>query len=247
MTSSTQAPAPAGADPVPSATPAGVADGSPSGVTVGERIPRVAHRLPPGERLLWTGQPESRLVARHVFGRKWLIAYLVGMLAWWVARAMGPAPEFAPLFLSLLVLCGIPVLVFETFAVAVARTSRYAITDKRLVLKLGVVFPMTLNIPYRLLASAAIKRFADGSGQIACPLVEGQRIPYIALWPHCRPFRLNQPVPMLIGLEHPEHVAALLQEAALRQEDVVRGDAPPLTVTREGDAPRDDDAGLAPA
>jgi hypothetical protein len=36
---------------------------------------------------------------------------------------------------------------------------------------------------------------------------------YIALWPHCRVFRLNQPQPLLRGLMEPQRVATILADA----------------------------------
>ncbi len=177
----------------------------------------VAHALPPGERLLWQGEPVPGLIAKHVFHRWLVIGYFVIMIGWWFARTLGTVEmdAFLPMLGMRLGLAAIVIGTVEFLARAVARTSVYAITSKRLVLKLGMVLPMSINLPFKLVQNAAVGRFRDGSGQIALSLVPGNRLAYIALWPHCKVFNINQPQPVLRGLADPEAVAAILRDAVL--------------------------------
>jgi hypothetical protein len=177
----------------------------------------VAHALPPGERLLWQGEPVPGLVARHVFHRWLVIGYFAVMIGWWFARTLGTVEmdAFLPMLGMRLGLAVIVIGTVEFLARVVARTSVYAITSKRLVLKLGMVLPMSINLPFKLVQNAAVGRFRDGSGQIALTLVPGNRLAYIALWPHCKVFKINQPEPVLRGLADPEAVAAILRDAVL--------------------------------
>jgi hypothetical protein len=110
----------------------------------------------------------------------------------------------------------------------------YAITDRRVVIKLGLVLPTTVNIPFRLIEAAECRRFRDGTGQIALRLSREDRIGYVHLWPHVRPWRLRYPEPMLRGLTDVTGVAEHLQAAA--GEDV---EASPLEQPQAGDTPRD--------
>ena len=55
--------------------------------------------------------------------------------------------------------------------------------------------------------------FKDGTGQVLLTLVKGQRIAYIALWPHCRVFKFAEPQPVLRGLVQPKQVADILARA----------------------------------
>ncbi len=181
----------------------------------------VPHALPDGEHLLWEGAPSAPLVAKHVFHRAWVIAYFAVMTGWWVVSTMGTVTtnEF---LVQLGVRVGLALIVLgvvEFMARAVARTTVYAITSKRVVLKIGVVLPMTINLPLRLLQDAGIARFRDGSGQIALTLLPGDRLAYIALWPHCKVFKLNQPSPVLRGLPNPDEVGALLRDAIVADND----------------------------
>lgn len=181
----------------------------------------VPHALPDGEHLIWEGAPSAPLVAKHVFHRAWVIAYFAVMTGWWAVSTVGnvSGSEFGVQLGVRLALALIVLGVVEFMARAVARTTVYAITSKRVVLKIGVVLPMTINLPLRLLQDAGIARFRDGSGQIALTLVPGDRLAYIALWPHCKVFKLNEPSPVLRALPDPDQVGALLRDAIVADND----------------------------
>ncbi|MCU0648036.1 MAG: PH domain-containing protein [Gemmatimonadaceae bacterium] len=187
---------------------------------VPERIRGVPIPLPVGEHVRWQGAPDARALARWTFHQRKIAVYVAAMLAWWVLATAGDVSvrELVARGAVLLVFALVPIIVAEVLARVVARTTVYAITDRRMVLKIGMVFPMTINVPHRLIASAGVRQHADGTGQIAVTLVEGERLAYGALWPHCRPFLLNWPVPVLRGLTAPVEVGSLLREAVLAQE-----------------------------
>jgi hypothetical protein len=50
-------------------------------------------------------------------------------------------------------------------------------------------------------------------GDIALRLVPDQKIPYLFLWPHARPWRLSRPEPALRCIPEAEAVAQLLGRA----------------------------------
>jgi hypothetical protein len=49
--------------------------------------------------------------------------------------------------------------------------------------------------------------------------VPGNRIAYIALWPHCKVFSINQPKPVLRALRNADEVAAILRDAVVADAD----------------------------
>jgi hypothetical protein len=186
-----------------------------NGVGTPAFIKGVPHPLPAGERLLWEGAPDVFAVAAHVFHWKLLAAYFAAMLVWWVTSttAAFASKEFAAgLFVAFALSIGALVIAW-VLATAVASTSWYAITSKRVVLRVGMVFPMSINVPFTILESAGVGEFKDGTGQLRIKLIKGQRIAYIALWPHCRVFRFSDPEPVLRGLTNPTHVAGILSSA----------------------------------
>jgi len=186
-----------------------VASGAP------QYIRGVPYPLPDGERLLWEGAPSTLAVATHVFHWRLLAAYFGIMLAYWAFENTEPAGS-QDWVVSFLVRLGLTAFVLATaFALAktVASTTWYAITSQRVVLRIGMVFSMSINIPFKLLASAGVGQFSDGTGQVHLEIVKGHRLAYIALWPHCRVFRFNQPQPLLRGLMEPQRVGAILADA----------------------------------
>ena len=186
-----------------------------NGVGTPAYIKGVPHPLPVGERLLWEGAPNTFAVAAHVFRWRLLALYFTAMLVWWVASttAVFASKEFAFGLFIAFVLSLVTLLIAWVLATVVASTSWYAITSRRIVMRVGMVFPMSINVPFTIIESAGIGEYKDGSGQLLIKLVAGQRIAYIALWPHCRVFRFSDPEPVLRGLSNPKQVAGILSAA----------------------------------
>jgi putative photosynthetic complex assembly protein len=147
----------------------------------------VPHPLPEGESLLWEGAPDARAVATHVFHWRPLVGYFGVVLLLWMVAAEAPvgSPAFRAGLLPRLALAVVAVAVAVGTAAAVARTTWYAITTHRIVLRIGMVLPMTINLPFTLLQSADVGVFRDGTGQLRLVLARPHRLAYIALWPHC--------------------------------------------------------------
>jgi hypothetical protein len=192
-------------------------------VSEGPRFIRgVPYPLPDGETLLWEGAPQARPVAMHVFRLPWFAAYLVAMILLWLAEtelAFGSSAFFGALAVRV-ALSATVMAIIAGLSITIARTSWYAITNRRLVLRLGMVLPMTLNIPFTVLESAGVGVFRDGTGQLVLRLIKAQRIAYIALWPHCRAFRITHPEPVLRGLAEPQAVARILADAVAAHGNV---------------------------
>jgi len=159
----------------------------------------VPHPLPDGERVLWEGAPSARAVAAHVFHWRLLAVYFGVMLAFWFAsttEAVG-TPVWWSALLVRVVLAGFVLATAYLLARLVASTTWYAITSERVVLRIGMVLSMSINIPFSLIGAAGVGRFRDGTGQVLLQITPGHRLAYIALWPHCRVFHVNQPQPVL--------------------------------------------------
>jgi hypothetical protein len=172
--------------------------------------------LPADERLLWIGAPTWNGIARRVFHMRALSAYfvaVVGAHAVWVSangagwtEAALSAARLAPL--GVIALC-----LFGILAWMMARTTCYAITDKRVIMRVGVALSLTMNIPFRCIASADMRLYADGTGDMPLTLSSRDKMAYLHLWPHARPWRLKEPVPMLISVPDAQGVARILGDA----------------------------------
>jgi hypothetical protein len=181
-----------------------------------EPIPGLPSELPPGERLLWQGRPEWRGLARHTFSVRWLAAYFGVFI---VARGLfavqdGQSPSGA-LTTSLMVL-PLAILCLGTLTLLAwlnARATVYTITSKRVVMRFGVALPMTFNFPFKRLTTASVQLRPDGEGDIALELVGRDKVAWLHLWPHARPWRLAKAQPMLRSIADAKQVAALLADA----------------------------------
>jgi hypothetical protein len=91
-----------------------------------------------------------------------------------------------------------------------ARTTAYTITNKRVVMRVGIVLTLAFNLPYSRVAAAGLNRGARGVGDIALTLGDGDRIAWLNLWPHARPWQLARPQPTLRCVAGADAVALLL-------------------------------------
>ena len=94
-----------------------------------------------------------------------------------------------------------------------ARTTLYVVTSRRLVMKVGIAFPIFFNLPFSGIAAASLRVYRDGSGDIPLALGPGDRIAYLHLWPHARPLRLSRPEPALRCVAGAGRIADILGRA----------------------------------
>lgn len=181
------------------------------------RVRGVAEALPPGERVLWEGAPEPRALTRHLLFIRPVTAYFALMVTWWVVAQ--PASVRGAAFWGPLVLQILLVALVLGGAVGlgrwIANATTYAITDRRLVMRIGVVFPITVNIPLAYVQGAQLRTFADGTGQIAVQLDPKEKLAWVVLFPHVRSWRFGRPEPLLRGLGDPAAVGTVLRQATL--------------------------------
>jgi hypothetical protein len=99
------------------------------------------------------------------------------------------------------------------FAWLIGKTTIYTITNKRIVLRIGVALSIDINLPYKIVESAALKSYPDGTGDIVLTMVAGQKVLYPALWPHARPWRYFRAQPALRVVPDAAAVAQVLARA----------------------------------
>ena len=182
----------------------------------GARIGGIDAPLPPGEAIRWEGRPVWRALFWRAFHGRTVTAYFAVLALYQVGAAATGAKTWSAAVGALVVLTMLAVVSLGCSALLSwlsVRSTVYAITDRRLVLKVGIVIPSTINIPFRLVESVAMKPFGQDQGDLAVQLADTERIAFIQLWPHVRPWRLERPEPSLRAVPEMSRVGSILQQA----------------------------------
>lgn len=209
-----------------------------------EPVRGLPERLPAGERMLWQGGPAWSRIATHTLHVRAVAGYFAGVAALQAALELangGGAAAATGAALGTVIAGVLGCLVLVGLAVAIARTTVYTVTDRRIVMRIGVALTKALNIPYGSIASAGLRTYADGTGDIPLQLAPPASIGYTTLWPHARPMRFAQAEPMLRGIPDAASVARLVADGLTARHGANAAAAPaadrPATPTSAADAP----------
>ena len=181
-----------------------------------EAAPGLPEKLPAGEHIIWQGAPEWRSLGVSAFGLRTIAMYLLvmwllqfahlwdqGSSALEMAKYLGMSGGCAALALALL----------GGFTYLVSSTTLYTLTNRRVVMRIGVVLGLTLNLPYRQITGASLKALARGTGDLAVQIKPDSHIAYLHLWPHARPWHFKAPQPTLRSIAGAEAVSNMLLQA----------------------------------
>ncbi len=193
-----------------------------------EPIRGLPGHLPEGERILWQGSPDWRTFARTALFTRWIGFYFIALAAF--ALVSGSIGGMIATLIAMVVTLGL----LSLFAWGVGKTTVYTITNRRVVMRIGVALEKCINLPLKLIASAQLRGHGGDLGDIALEISERHKLGYAVLWPHARPLRLGKPQPMLRALANAPEAARILAQACnqiVPNESSTLADAPigPLT------------------
>lgn len=172
--------------------------------------------LPRGERMLWQGAPRWQDMAVHAFHARKVLWYFIGLagIACAMRFAEGQiAADATRPFLWLIPMGLVAAGMLTGLAMLSARTTVYTITSKRLVMRVGMAISVSINLPFSQVDGAAVRLFANGSGDIPLKVTSKERVAYLMLWPHARPFHFAHPQPCLRCVANADQIASLLAAA----------------------------------
>lgn len=172
--------------------------------------------LPAGERILWQGAPDWRVLARRAFHVRKLVLYfgvIMTARAAFVHAETGNAADTAMAVVMLAPLVAFCIGLMLFMAWLTARTTVYTLTDRRIVMRVGIVLSPTFNLPLKRIESADLHLEPSGHGDIPLVLKAPDLIAYLHLWPHARPWRIKRPEPMLRCVPDAQRVARLVSDA----------------------------------
>lgn len=172
--------------------------------------------LPLGENILWQGAPDMRDLAVRVFHLKKAALYFVVLMAVRGSYLYSSGADNLIVVAGVLLVAGLGLTAMAALGLLAwltARTTAYTLTDRRVVMRIGIVLTLTFNLPLKQIQTAGLLLSSKGFGDIPMALSGGNRIGYINLWPHARPWRLANPQPMLRCIPQAQAFAAQLQQA----------------------------------
>lgn len=172
--------------------------------------------LPEGESILWQGSPDARAFARDGLHGRLIGLYFAGAAIFvaGIHASQGRTPASIAVSLALVGgACAASLTLLRIYAALVTWSTVYTVTTRRTVMRIGIAWPVTLNLPHATVQAAGLKTRPDGTGDIPIALGGTGRIAYPILWPHARPWRLGQPEPMLRAVPDAAQVAAILSRA----------------------------------
>ena len=175
-------------------------------------------QLPPGERILWQGRPDWRALARTAFHTRLIAGYFAVLAAVALASAIGQGiadPGDLGGVARTIAAGAVGVALLHLLAWASARSTLYTLTDRRLVLRIGIAVPKCINLPLAQIEAVDLAVRSDGSGDLPLRLAGTPKLGYLTLWPHARAWHVVAPRPMLRSVPDAAGVAALVARTCL--------------------------------
>jgi len=196
-------------------------------------------RLPQDEFIVWQGSPDVGALAASAFHIKKLVIYfllLIVACAWPALETQAGAMAvlqaikwIAPL--SLLGLASVWLMAYMT-----SRATVYTLTNKRVVMRLGIVLTVTFNLPLKQIASSDVRLLESGFGDITLALQGSDRIAWVHLWPSVRPWRISKPEPTLRAISDVQEVAVKLRDAWTQASGMAANATPTMQSTNKPQA-----------
>ena len=172
--------------------------------------------LPKGERILWQGAPDFADLAVRVFHLKKVLVYFALLMIIRGFFLYSSGAGGVAIIVGMLMVLGLGLIAMSALGVLAwltARTTAYTLTDQRVVMRIGIVLTLTFNLPLKRIETAGLQLTGKGFGDIPLVLSGGDRIGWLNLWPHARPWRIARPEPMLRCIPDARTFATRLQSA----------------------------------
>lgn len=173
-------------------------------------------RLPSGEHILWQGAPEAMAFAKRALHVRGIAIYFGLLMVWRVISGLDQGQSLAETLWGASTLLPVAVAaigLLMLYAWLVERTTVYTITNRRVVIRAGVAVPKAINLPFTIIGGVDLEADKSGHGSLALSLTGRDRIAYLHVWPHVRPWRLAKAQPMLRAVAQARDVGAILAGA----------------------------------
>lgn len=177
--------------------------------------------LPRNEYIVWQGRPEWRQLAIDAFHVRKIAIYFAVMVLWqWVSllenntagmdmlKQLGTSIGLALLALAVL----------SWSAYWSAQATMYTLTNKRIIMRIGIVLSLTFNLPLKKITACDLQLLNKQTGNIALGIATDSPIGWLNLWPHVRAWHVASPQPTLRCVPQAELLAKTMLQT-WRQEN----------------------------
>lgn len=165
--------------------------------------------LPPGEDILWQGAPDWHMLARTAYSTRLVAGYFALLTGWALATTVSNHGGLLGVEMTAgLGLVGVALL--HVLAFFSARTTVYTLTNRRIVMRIGIAVPKCINLPLPMIGAADLALHVNGTGDVPLVIAGPAKLGIVALWPHARPWKIVTPQPMLRAIPDAQNVAALI-------------------------------------
>jgi hypothetical protein len=181
-----------------------------------EPLKGLPEQLPDDERIIWQGSPLAYQLAVDAFWFRPVAIYftllvLARFYFSWTQFGIEAAFVHIIPFVVAQVLC-LAVLYFMAWATS--RGTVYTLTNKRVVMRIGLLYTIHLNLPFVKIANASLKKKRNGSGSVVFEILGKTTVSYFAIWPHVRPWKMRVTQPAFRSIANAEEVAQIFAQAA---------------------------------
>ena len=163
-------------------------------------------KLPETEHVIWQGSPDVWQMAKDAFYIRPIIAYFVFLVLYRIFDGISLEHTILLIIVSTAWMFALSVVcigLVYCLAYFTATTTVYTMTNRRIVMRIGIALTLSFNLPFKEIMSADFKEKKAGH-----------------LWPHARPFCFNNPEPMLRNIANVKEVATLLTNAWAKENQV---------------------------
>ena len=187
----------------------------------------LSENLPNGEQLIWQGQPERHALATRAMYLKYIAFYLVVLIAartGYLIMDDEPVATWSGMLAWQVLASAFVMLLIVGLATVYSRTTRYSLTNERLIIKTGAAITIHINLPLQQITAADLREYSDGTGDITLQVSRAEKLYWLLLWPNVRSWWIRPLRPVLRGLRDAQAVAHLLVKEVGEQGNIELGD-----------------------
>ena len=187
----------------------------------------LSENLPNGEQLIWQGQPERHALATRAMYLKYIAFYLAALIAartGYLVVDGEPVATWSGMLIWQMLASAFVMLLIVGLAAVYSRTTRYSLTNERLIIKTGAAITIHINLPLQQIIGADLREYSDDTGDITLQVSQADKLYWLLMWPNVRSWWIRPLRPVLRGLRDAQAVAHLLVKEVGEQGNIELGD-----------------------